>query len=65
MTDGREIKDTGQPGCCLDVSPPQRFTDVVELAGILEREVGRPAVVLLDDLDVDLCCVRALTNELV
>src|SRR2546426_1421265 len=63
-TDGRETKHAGQSGCCLEVSPPQRFTDVVELAGIAERKIRRPAVVLLDELDVDLCRVRALTNKL-
>src|SRR3989442_8802800 len=46
-TDGRETKHAGQSGCCLEVSPPQRFTDVVELAGIAERTLRRPAGVLL------------------
>src|SRR6266849_3898383 len=38
-TDGRETKHAGQSGCCLEVSSPQRFTDVVELAGIAERKI--------------------------
>ena len=34
--DGRETKHTGQSRCRFQVAPPQRFTDVVELAGIVE-----------------------------
>src|SRR5712692_8107142 len=63
-TDGRETEYAGQSGCYLEVSPPQRFTDGVELASVVERKIRRPAVVVLDELDVDLCCVRALTHEL-
>src|SRR6266542_5938185 len=59
--DGRQTKHAGPSGCCLEVSPPQRFTDGVELASILERKIRRPTIVLLEELNVDLCCVRALT----
>src|SRR2546422_2774441 len=59
-TDGRETKHAGQSGRRIEVSPPQRFTDSVELASIVERQIRRPAVALLDELDVDLCTVGTL-----
>src|SRR2546427_12709789 len=51
-TDGRETKHTRQSRCCLEIAPPQRFADGVELAGIIEGKIWRPAVLLLDELDV-------------
>src|SRR2546428_13548922 len=46
-TDGRETKHAGQPGCRPAVSPPPRFPDLLDLAGLPGGKVRLPAAVLL------------------
>jgi hypothetical protein len=61
---GRETKYAGAPRSFLDVPAPQCSTNLIKLACVSEREIRRPAVALLDEIDVHLSGILALADEL-
>ncbi len=61
--DRSKRKHSAVPCCCRGLSIFQRFTHVVEFAGILHREIGRPFILSYHQLNIDLGQIPSFVNQ--
>jgi len=53
----------GQGGCGLEIAPPKGVTDVIDLVGIVQREIWGPAGIRVDQLNIDLSHIVSLMHQ--